>query len=115
MTPNEGDAGLLERIEDKFLNLMDVVYFKELTPSGKAGIGPIYTACGDFLLWLREQTALRRSAQAPDVVIDPFSAVRAADKSLQFCPHCGAGVGKWHREGEGRCPDCPTEVIYTKK
>jgi hypothetical protein len=45
-----------EAIEDKFLNLMDIVYFRELTPSGKAGIGPIYTACGDFLKWLRESS-----------------------------------------------------------
>ena len=40
--------------------------------------------------------------------------IRGADKSLQFCPHCGAGVGEWEREGEAKCVDCPTPVIYNE-
>lgn len=37
------------------------------------------------------------------------------DKSLQFCPHCGAGIGKHRREGEGTCPDCPIETQYKER
>lgn len=36
------------------------------------------------------------------------------DKSLQFCPHCGTGIGKWFREGEVRGSCCPTEVVYSE-
>jgi hypothetical protein len=26
--------------------------------------------------------------------------------SKQFCPYCGAGLGKFRRDGEGTCPKC---------
>jgi len=29
---------------------------------------------------------------------------------LEFCSHCGAGVGKHLREGEGTCPQCDQGV-----
>jgi len=28
----------------------------------------------------------------------------------EFCLRCGAGVGKFRREGEGTCPECDPEV-----
>jgi len=37
-----------------------------------------------------------------------------SNKSLQFCPHCGTGVGEYFREGEVRGSCCPTEVVYSK-
>jgi len=30
---------------------------------------------------------------------------------LQFCPHCGAGIGKYRREGEGTCPKCDPQGV----
>lgn len=27
----------------------------------------------------------------------------------QFCKFCGAGIGKFRREGEGTCPECMTD------
>lgn len=28
--------------------------------------------------------------------------------NMQFCPDCGAGIGKYRRTGEGTCPTCDT-------
>ena len=29
----------------------------------------------------------------------------------QFCLHCGAGIGKFRREGEGTCPECDPRIL----
>jgi hypothetical protein len=55
------------------------------------------------------------SAIKPDVVT-LFDALRESlqdvidgYKAAEFCLHCGAGVGKHRREGEGTCPVCDPE------
>lgn len=29
----------------------------------------------------------------------------------EFCLSCGAGIGKFRREGEGTCPDCDPKIL----
>jgi len=33
---------------------------------------------------------------------------------LEFCPQCGAGIGKHRRPGEGTCPQCDPEGVKVK-
>lgn len=42
---------------------------------------------------------------------DPYEKFKAHmqwvdDHYGEFCVHCGAGIGKHRREGEGTCPEC---------
>ena len=39
--------------------------------------------------------------------VPPAPPVRAPE----FCTHCGAGIGKFRREGEGTCPECDPRIL----
>lgn len=35
---------------------------------------------------------------------------QASERASEFCRYCGAGIGKFRREGEGTCPKCDPSI-----
>jgi hypothetical protein len=36
------------------------------------------------------------------------------DEDMEFCRHCGAGIGAFRRDGEGTCPKCDETISADK-
>lgn len=53
-----------------------------------------------------EQTLLRDGYPIKLVEQGMAKHCRFIGSDKEFCLHCGAGVGKFRREGEGTCPEC---------
>lgn len=72
----------------------------------------------DFLLevtgikWLHDRWTISQARKRQEAEERLFQHnLKNLWQSPEFCLSCGAGIGKFRREGEGTCPDCDPKIL----